>query len=51
MYTHVPAPKGIIKAWITGVPLEDRAAEQLRNLAGMPFVHHHIAVMPDVHMG
>ena len=51
MYTHVPAPKGLIKAWIDGVPLEDRAAEQLRNLAGLPFIHSHVAVMPDVHMG
>jgi tRNA-splicing ligase RtcB (3'-phosphate/5'-hydroxy nucleic acid ligase) len=40
-----------IKAWIRGVPLEDEARAQLINAARMPFVHHHIAVMPDVHMG
>ena len=51
MFTIVPAPKGLIKAWISGVPLEDKAAAQLRNTAGMPFIHSHIAVMPDVHMG
>lgn len=40
-----------IKAWIRGVPLEDAARAQLVNAARMPFIHHHIAVMPDVHMG
>jgi len=40
-----------IKAWIRGVPLEDSARAQLVNAARMPFIHHHIAVMPDVHMG
>ncbi len=51
MYVHIPAPKGIIKAWTQGVQLEEKAAAQLRNTAGMPFIHSHIAVMPDVHMG
>jgi tRNA-splicing ligase RtcB (3'-phosphate/5'-hydroxy nucleic acid ligase) len=40
-----------IKAWIRGVALEDEARKQLINAARMPFIHHHIAVMPDVHMG
>ena len=40
-----------IHAWIKGVPLEDAARDQLLNAARMPFVHHHVAVMPDVHMG
>ena len=40
-----------IKAWIDGVELEEAAREQLLNVAGMPFVHRHIAVMPDVHWG
>jgi tRNA-splicing ligase RtcB len=51
MYQHIPAPKGVIKAWTVGVPVEDAAAQQLRNIAGMPFVHKHVAVMPDVHLG
>lgn len=42
---------GLIKAWIDGVPLEDSARAQLDNLAAMPFIHKHIAVMPDVHWG
>ena len=40
-----------IKAWTRGVEVEDAAKKQLRNLAGLPFIHKHIAVMPDVHWG
>lgn len=40
-----------IKAWTRGVQVEDAAKQQLRNLAGLPFIHSHIAVMPDVHFG
>jgi len=40
-----------IKAWTRGVPLEDAAREQLRNVASLPFIHSHVAVMPDVHWG
>ncbi len=42
---------GLIKAWVKGVPLEEGARRQLENVAGLPFVHEHIAVMPDVHFG
>lgn len=37
--------------WIKGVPLEDSAHVQLRNVAKLPFIHKHVAVMPDVHWG
>ena len=40
-----------IKAWVRGVPVEESAKQQLRNLAGMPFIHSHVAAMPDVHWG
>ena len=40
-----------IKAWTKGVQVEDVAVEQLRNIANMPFIHKHVAVMPDVHWG
>ena len=40
-----------IKAWVKGVPLEHDAQNQLRNIAALPFIHSHIAVMPDVHLG
>ena len=40
-----------IKAWVKGVPIEDAAAQQLRNVARLPFVFKHVAAMPDVHWG
>jgi tRNA-splicing ligase RtcB len=40
-----------IKAWTRGVPVEEAAKQQLRNIANMPFIHKHVAVMPDVHYG
>lgn len=42
---------GLIKAWVDGVQLEEAAEQQLHNLSSMPFIHKHIAVMPDVHWG
>ncbi len=49
----LPTPHGgkPIKAWTRGVPLEDEARRQLHNVASLPFVHKHVAVMPDVHWG
>lgn len=38
-----------IKAWTRGVPVEEAAKTQLRNVAALPFIHGHVAVMPDVH--
>ncbi|MCG8535869.1 MAG: RtcB family protein [Pseudomonadales bacterium] len=40
-----------IKAWTQGVPFEDDAKRQLKNIAQMPFIHKWVAVMPDVHLG
>jgi len=40
-----------IKAWINGVPFDDHSKAQVRNIAGMPFIHKHIVVLPDVHAG
>lgn len=40
-----------IKAWVDGVPVEYAAWQQLRNIAALPFIHSHVAVMPDVHFG
>lgn len=42
---------GLIKAWVNGVPFEDSARAQVENMAAMPFIHRHVAVMPDVHGG
>ena len=40
-----------VKMWTQGVPVEPEAKEQLEKLAQLPFVFHHVAVMPDVHVG
>jgi tRNA-splicing ligase RtcB len=40
-----------IKAWFDGVPVERQAEQQLRNIAALPFIHGHVAAMPDVHFG
>lgn len=40
-----------IKMWTRGVPVETAAEEQLLNIASLPFIHKHVAVMPDVHLG
>jgi tRNA-splicing ligase RtcB len=40
-----------IKAWIRGVAIEDTARTQLANVAKLPIVFRHVAVMPDVHFG
>jgi tRNA-splicing ligase RtcB (3'-phosphate/5'-hydroxy nucleic acid ligase) len=42
---------GLIKAWIDGVGVEPQARAQLDNIASMPFIHKHVAIMPDVHWG
>ena len=47
-YESAGAP---IKAWTRGVPIESQALQQLRNVASLPFIHKHVAVMPDVHWG
>src|SRR5512138_3656545 len=40
-----------IKAWTRGVGVEDAARRQLENVARLPIVFRHVAVMPDVHFG
>jgi tRNA-splicing ligase RtcB len=40
-----------IKGWVRGVPVEEEARQQLRNIAALPFVGPWVAVMPDVHLG
>ncbi|SEM93730.1 RtcB family protein [Nitrosomonas marina] len=43
--------RAVVKSWTRGVTFDDNAREQVRNLASMPFIHKHIAIMPDVHLG
>ena len=40
-----------IKMWTRGVPVEEKARQQLARAAQMPFIFKHVAVMPDVHVG
>lgn len=40
-----------IKSWTKGVPFEDKAKAQLKNISRMPFIHKWVAAMPDVHLG
>lgn len=42
---------GLIKSWTDYVEIDESAEKQLRNLASLPFIFKHIAVMPDVHAG
>ena len=48
---EIPSKGVPIKAWIEGVSLEDEARVQLQNIARLPVVGPHLAVMPDVHLG
>ena len=40
-----------LKSWTSGVEVEWEAVKQLRNLAALPILAGHVAVMPDVHLG
>jgi tRNA-splicing ligase RtcB (3'-phosphate/5'-hydroxy nucleic acid ligase) len=51
-YRVINPARGVpIKAWVEGVQMEEAAERQLRNVAGLPFVHKWVAAMPDVHWG
>jgi tRNA-splicing ligase RtcB len=51
-YKVIATDSGVpIKAWTVGVPFEEGAERQLRNIATLPFVHKWVAVMPDAHQG
>lgn len=40
-----------IKHWTQGVPMDQRTFEQIGRVANLPFIHSHVAVMPDAHFG
>jgi tRNA-splicing ligase RtcB (3'-phosphate/5'-hydroxy nucleic acid ligase) len=51
-YKIIATDSGVpIKAWTVGVPFEEGAERQLKNLASLPFIHKWVAVMPDAHQG
>jgi tRNA-splicing ligase RtcB len=43
--------KGCVPVKIWTDDIDPLAITQLENVANMPFVHHHVAAMPDVHVG
>jgi len=48
---YVTYGKQRVKAWVKGVLFEPAAQQQVFELARMPWVFKHVAVMPDVHAG
>jgi tRNA-splicing ligase RtcB (3'-phosphate/5'-hydroxy nucleic acid ligase) len=40
-----------VRFWTEGVPVESGALNQIRNIASLPIVAGHVAIMPDVHLG
>ena len=50
-YEYIAGENVPVKAWVKGVPIEAQALEQIRNVASLPFIHSHVAVMPDCHWG
>lgn len=40
-----------VKMWTEGVAVEYDALTQIANIAGLPIIASHVAIMPDVHLG
>ena len=40
-----------VRMWTEGVPVEPEALAQIANVASLPILGGHVAVMPDVHLG
>src|ERR1017187_4287676 len=51
MQVFLPKDGRPIKAWVDGVEFEDTARAQVENVAALPFIFKHVAIMPDVHWG
>ena len=45
----IPTANVPVKVWTDD--LDDASRAQLENVARLPIVHHHVAAMPDVHLG
>lgn len=50
-YNYFDTGKGIIKAWTKGVDVDAVTMTQASNIASMPFIHKHVALMPDMSVG
>ena len=49
MITTLTSEKKPIKLWLK--ELDDDTLQQAKNLANLPFLFHHVAIMPDAHIG
>ncbi len=49
MIRTIDTEKKTIKLWLEDI--DHDTLEQARNLANHPFVYHHVAIMPDAHVG
>lgn len=43
--------KGKVPIQVYTDDIDSKAIDQLTNISQLPFIHHHIAAMPDVHLG
>ncbi|MGI9478843.1 MAG: RtcB family protein, partial [Hyphomicrobiaceae bacterium] len=51
-YDDIEVPGGApLKMWTQNVQIDDAAIEQMKNVAKLPFIHKHVAAMPDCHYG
>ena len=50
-YEVINVDGGLVKSWTKGVIFESKARQQVENVARLPFIHKHVAIMPDVHWG
>ena len=51
-YDEITNTGGVpIRSWTRGVAFEEEAKRQLASVARLPFVHSHVAAMPDIHLG
>lgn len=51
MISTLKGKKVPVKLWARIEEVESVALDQLKNMAALPWVAHHVAVMPDVHYG
>jgi tRNA-splicing ligase RtcB len=51
MISQIKGDNVPIKLWAPLEEVESAALDQLRNIARLPWVVHHVAAMPDVHLG
>src|SRR5438067_5515944 len=51
MPVHTEIHEGLVPVKVYTGELEPAARQQLVNISKLPIVHHHVAAMPDVHLG